>query len=178
MSELATIARPYARAAFEIAESTAQVGQWSEFLTWLGQITLQPGIARFIDNPSVAAGTVATVLCDGFGIGLPRQQQNFIRLLALSRRLMAAVRIAELFADYRASAEQFVTVDITSARPLIDEQTAALQQALQRRFGYRVIVHLHTDAALLCGAIIRVGDLVIDGTFKSQLKKLAAQLAH
>ncbi len=173
-----TIARPYARAAFEIADSEKRISQWSEFLRILGQITQQPVIARMIGNPMIDGDTVAEVLCCGFSAGLTPRQGNFIRLLADARRLMFTSRIAELFADYQASAEQTINVNITSAQPLTEEQTTILQQALQHRLNRRIVARQHTDETLLGGAVIRAGDQVIDGSFKTKLEKLSAELAH
>ena len=178
MSEPITIARPYARAAFEIARGKDQIQQWSEFLTVLEKVVAQPEVAQVIGNPCISSDEVSEILCGGFGADLTLQQSNFIRLLAAARRVPFVSRIVKLFSDYQTDAEQITRVDITSAQPLTEAQVASFQQALQKRLERRIDVQHHTDETLLGGAIIRAGDQVIDGSFKAQLEKLSAELTH
>jgi F-type H+-transporting ATPase subunit delta len=97
-------------------------------------------------------------------------------VLAQNKRLDLLPQITVLFAGYKANFEKSVDVEVVSAFELADEMTQKLAAALGRRLEREVNVHTTTDASLLGGVLIRAGDLVIDGSVRGRLNKLATAM--
>jgi F-type H+-transporting ATPase subunit delta len=98
-------------------------------------------------------------------------------VLAENRRLLLLPEIAALFEALRAQVENTVDVEVISAVPLDFNQAEKLAQALSTRLKRRVRMKNSVDASLLGGAVIRAGDLVIDGSLKGRLERLGTELA-
>ena len=178
MSEFATIARPYARAAFELAGESRTLAEWSQVLGVLAATLTDDRIGAFINNPEISRQQLADIILAGFTANVSEDQRRFIRLLIDTRRLTAATEIAELFEAYRADAEQSVQAEIVSARPLDEQQITNFQQALAQRTGKTVRISTRVDESLIGGALVRAGDRVIDGSLKNRLTSLSTALAH
>lgn len=178
MAELNTIARPYAKAVFAEAQDSGDIDAWSDLLAGTAAIVGDAGFRVLIGNPQVAQEVVADLLHEGVGRAAGDTGHAFLRLLAERRRLDALPGIRALFEALRADAENRVDVEVTSAVELDDGQRQRFAQALKKRLGRDVVIHASTDASILGGAIVRAGDLVIDGSVKGRLDKLAAALGH
>lgn len=174
MAELDTIARPYAKAAFATAHESGQLEAWSALLGAAAAGAADPAFARLVGNPNVAADDLAGVLAD---VGNANEHgRAFLRLLAERRRLPALPAIRAQFEALKAASENRVDVEVVSAFPLTDAQQQRFEQALEKRLGRKVVIEARTDATLIGGAILRAGDLVIDGSVKGRLEKLATSL--
>ena len=178
MSELATVARPYARAAFELARETQSIAEWGQVLDALATAIADEGDQSFITNPNISQQQIVQELLDGFAGKLDKLQEQFIRLLVSTHRLLVMADIARLFHSYQAVEEQSVQAEISSARPLDHEQIQTIREALTRRIGKTVHISTQVDESLLGGAVIRAGDQVIDGSLKNRLRSLSTALAH
>ena len=178
MSELITAARPYARAAFDVAGECNTTSQWSQALEALATLTADPVAQRLIGNPRHSSAQIAECFIEVLGAALDQHGRNFVHLLAANRRLALAHDIAVLFERYRAEAEQSSVAEITSAQPLSDEQQAALCRAIEQRTGRKVAASYRIDEALIGGAVVRIGDFIVDGSIKTKLEKLSQTLAH
>ena len=178
MSELITAARPYARAAFEVARERDNVAQWSQTLSTLAEVVSDTVAEQLISDPRRSANQIADVIAGVLGDALNTERRNFVRLLATNRRLMLAHDIAALFERYCADAEQSSVVEIVSAQPLSEPQQGALCRAIERHTGRRVVADCRTDETLLGGAVVRIGDFVVDGSVRTKLQKLSQILAH
>lgn len=176
MADLSTLARPYAKAAFELARDSQRLKEWSEALNALAAAIQSPQLASLIGNPALAKADLADVLGKAVGSMLGAQGQSLARLLVENNRLSAAPQIAEQFAVLRAEAESRVDVEITSATAVPAEQQQKLVDAISKRLARTVSVTWNTDEALVAGAVIRAGDLVIDGSVKGELEKLRTAL--
>jgi F-type H+-transporting ATPase subunit delta len=188
VAELATTARPYARAAFASAGAPAQTGAWSTFLGRAAVAVQDPQLQPLIGNPRVPSSELVDFLQQIAGTGTPSnppaaappaatQQRNFLQLLADNRRLKLLPEIAAQFEVLRAQAERIADVDVISARELSGEQAQKLQAALERRLGLTVRLHARVDPALVGGAIVRYGDLVVDGSLRGRIERLGAAMA-
>jgi F-type H+-transporting ATPase subunit delta len=104
--------------------------------------------------------------------------QNFVRLLSQNKRLEVLPQIAVQFELLRAQYENELDVEVTSAVAMNAEQQSKLIDSLKTRFKRDVRMHSSVDATLLGGAVIRAGDLVIDGSIKGRLQRLASELAN
>jgi F-type H+-transporting ATPase subunit delta len=173
MAEAITIARPYANAAFALAQDNNELKAWSDFLAILAQAVSEPEVQSIITSPAITDEQVITLLTDVAGESKTKDGHNFLALLAENKRLQLLTYIAELYEELREEAEQTMTADVTSARELTPEQEAKISAALKTRLGRDVTLNTTIDESLLGGAIIRAGDLIIDGSALGKLNRLA-----
>lgn len=180
MSELTTIARPYAKAAFEYSQNKKQLGEWASMLETFAVVVADKKAYDFLSNPTINQEDKISFLLgfipdndDKIKPGL----NNFLQLLAEYNRLTILPEIAVLYHSYRADYEKSLEVKVISAMDLDSEQEEALKKALSKKLNREVSLSVHIDDSLLGGAIIQAGDLVIDGSVRGKLDKLAARLA-
>jgi F-type H+-transporting ATPase subunit delta len=176
MADLSTLARPYAKAAFELARDSKRFKEWGETLDALATVVKSPELAGFIGHPALLKADLAEVLSKAVGSALGTEGTSLVRLLVENNRLKAAPNIAEQFEAMRAEAESRVDVEITSAAAIPPAQQAKLADAVSKRLSRDVVVSWKTDESLVAGAVIRAGDLVIDGSVKGELDKLRTAL--
>jgi F-type H+-transporting ATPase subunit delta len=171
-----TIARPYARAAFEEARADRRLGDWSEALRVGAEVVRDARVRALLGNPRVTPAELAQLVIDIAAGQLGAHGENFVRTLALNRRLGYLPEIAALF-DTRKDAEEGVAdVTLTSATALDDTQRRKLAAALERRLQRKVRLHCEIDPKLIGGALLRSGDLVIDGSLRTRLDRIAYEL--
>ena len=178
MAEALTIARPYAQAAFKFASEQGQLKEWSDMLGLLAGIADDAGMNELIDSPHVTEKQLADLFIQVGGERLNDKAANFVRVLSANRRLGLLPEIATLFEILRREAEGSVQAQLVSAFPATEAQQAEVIASLRRRLGRDVTLTCTTDAALLGGAIIRAGDLVIDGSVRGKLDRLGTALSH
>ena len=176
MAERATIARPYAKAAFEYARDAKAFAEWSRGLQITAEIVDDPRVAALSKSPQCGAADLAGVVTDVAGDKLDAGMQNFVRVLAENHRLLLLPEIAAHYERLRSEVENTVDVEVISAIALSSEQKNKLSQALSTRLKRTVRMHTAVDAALLGGAVVRAGDMVIDGSLKGRLQRLATDL--
>ena len=177
MAERATIARPYAKAAFEYAREAKALEAWSAGLAAAAQIVCDPRVAALTKNPQWAAADVGNLITDVAGAKLDAGMQNFVRVLSENRRLLLLPEIEAHYAAMRSAIENTVDVEVVSAVALDAAQQEKLKAALGKRLKRLVRMTNQVDPALLGGALVRAGDLVIDGSLKGRLQRLATELA-
>lgn len=176
MSQALTLARPYARAAFALAREQARLPQWSQMLAFSAMAAAQPVLQSVLGDPRLSANDLVELL-QPMGEYDPTFR-NFLETLAENRRLVLLPEIAGLFDELRAEAERVVKATVTSAQPLDAGELAKLQESLKRRFGREVEISAAVDGALIGGAVIDAGDVVIDGSIRTKLARLGAALAN
>jgi F-type H+-transporting ATPase subunit delta len=178
MAERITIARPYAKAAFETAQAKKQLAAWSRALTAAAAGAADPAVQTLLGSPKLPKEALAQVFIELAGRELGDGGANFLRLLAENRRLGLLPEIAQTFEALRAEAERTVEASVVSATPLDDTTREALARALKKRLDREVTLKCETDPRLIGGAVIRAGDLVIDGSVRSKLDRLGLALAR
>lgn len=178
MVEKVTIARPYARAAFEYAREHETFARWTELLASASAVVSDERVAKLLSSPSVTPADLIELIAGIAGGSLDENGRNFISTLAQNRRLGVLPQIAALYEILRAEVENVADVQITSAIPLSDAQKQRLGAALQKRFKREVRLQCDVDASLIGGAVVRSGDVVIDGSLKAGLERLAGQIAN
>ena len=202
MAEPITIARPYARAAFESASAHGALAAWSEFLSRSAAWVHDPQIAPLIGDPRVRVDQLVGLLQELIKRGAPaaaaaeagaaaaspagkpgvipatlqEEQHNFLALLAHNGRLRLLTPIFTQYEELRAQAEHIAEVEVSSAQALSSEQSSALKSALERRLGRAVRLHESVDPTLLGGATVRYGDFVVDGSLRRRVERLAASV--
>ena len=175
MADRSTIARPYARAAFDEAQAKKRLGPWSDALNTGATVVTDERVHNLLDNPSVTPGQLAQLIIEIAG-GLDEPGRNFVLTLAENRRLGYLPEIAAIFNELKDAEEGIVDVTVTSAAPLDQQQQLTLSEALSRKLQRQVRLHCETDAALIGGAVLRAGDLVIDGSIRTRLERIATEL--
>ena len=176
MAELITVARPYAKAAFQFADENGALAEWSDMLAFAAAVSTDEAVSSFLNNPKITSAQKAEAFGDLCKDKLNAQGKNFVAMLAQNKRLAALPEIATLFEALKSQKEQSVDVEITSAFALSDEQGNKLAAALKQKLGREVNVTTAEDKALLGGVIIRAGDMVIDGSVRGKLAKRAEKL--
>ncbi|MGH8219977.1 MAG: F0F1 ATP synthase subunit delta [Steroidobacteraceae bacterium] len=177
-TDKATVSRPYAKAAFEEARVSDRLAQWSHGLTAAASVVRDPRVEQLLGNPGVAPRDLAQLILDVAGERLGEPGRNFIYTLAENRRLALLPEIAALFEQLKDEAEGVADVVITSAAPLDEAHRGQLAGALERRLKRRVRLHCEVDSGLLGGAVLRCRDLVIDGSVRSKLERMAYELTE
>ncbi len=178
MAEKTTIARPYAQAIFELAKQQKDLPKWSDMLALTVAVVTDPQVTGLIGNPRVKKSQLVSLVLDVCGANLTDEAKNVIRVLVENSRLKVLPEIAALYDLYRAEEESTVRAEVISAFPLSKDQETSIATALQKRLGKQVTVTSRIDASIMGGAIIRAGDMVIDGSVTGQLEKLGSALAR
>lgn len=178
MAEALTVARPYAQAAFKFASQHQVLQDWSDMLMLLAAIADDAAMGDLIENPQLTETQLADAFINIGGDRLNEKCANFVRVLAANRRLGLLPDIAALFEIERRETEGTVQAEMISAFPVSEAQQNSVAASLQKRLGREIELTCTIDASLLGGAIIRAGDLVIDGSVQGKLQRLGTTLAH
>jgi F-type H+-transporting ATPase subunit delta len=176
MAEKSTIARPYAKAAFQEAQGDKRLAEWSQTLRAGAEVVSDPRVHDVIGNPFVSPAELATFVLGIAGPEIDERGANFFRTLAENHRLGYLPEISALFDELKDEAEGLVDVTVTSAAPIDAAQQQALSKALERKLKRTARLHFATDPALIGGAVLRAGDTIIDGSLLSRLKRIAFEL--
>jgi F-type H+-transporting ATPase subunit delta len=181
MAENITLARPYARAAFELAQDKGALEAWSKTLKLLAELSGDASVQALLSSPKATPALRAAIfaeLCARSGEALDAFQGNFVKLLAENRRLPLLSEIAADFETLRAEAENVLEVELRAARPVDAAEQARISAALTAKLKHRITLKYVEDKSLIGGAVIQAGDLVIDGSVRGKLGRLAAALTN
>jgi F-type H+-transporting ATPase subunit delta len=181
MSDLETVARPYSRAVFELASEQKDLAGWSDLLQLASTIAVDESMQAVIASPDIAATDLSDLFVSVMASvdGAPEigeHAKNLISLLAENDRLLALPQISEGFDALKQEAEGTIEVLVTSARKLTAAQQKEITTKMKKRLGKEVSITAEIDESLIAGAIIKAGDLVIDGSARGKLGKLTTQL--
>ena len=176
MAEIATLARPYANAVFNLARSAGRLTQWSPMLALLARAIATDQVKQLVAAPSLAPAVKAHQLIDIVREDIDDRCRRLVNVLADNHRLELLPEIATQFEALKAEAEKTIDVEITAAVELTDQQVDSYTEALRQRFDQDVNVSVGIDPALVGGAVIRAGDTVIDGSVRGRLTRLVESL--
>jgi len=177
MSSALTLARPYARAAFELARANGSLGDWAGKLAFAAHVAADPRVAALFGNPRVTPTELAALFVPATE---PAESDfvSFVQLLASNGRLPVLPEIGALFEELKLDAERVLKVQVRAAAPIEAGEVAKLRDALKRRFGRDIELEQSVDASVLGGAIIDAGEVVIDGSVRGRLARLEQALAQ
>ncbi|AZQ86130.1 F0F1 ATP synthase subunit delta [Colwellia sp. Arc7-635] len=175
MSELTTIARPYAKAAFDFAIEANAVESWLEMLVFAAEVANDATIKEYLSGGASVeqAQDIFLKVCD---VQLDSNGQNLIKVMAENQRLLVLPQVAAQFSELKAEHEKTISVDVTSAVELTAEQETTLGAALEKRLARKVKLNCNIDANVVSGLIIKAGDMVIDGSVRGKLSRLATTM--
>ncbi len=175
MSDLTTIARPYAKAAFDFAVEKQQLTQWSEMLAFAAEVTNNEQINELLTS-SASAEKLAEIFIAICGEQFDTHGQNLIQVMAENGRLKALPEVFEQFVALKQEFDKEMDVEVISATELSEQQIADISSKLEQRLERKVQLNCSVDETLLGGVIIRAGDLVIDNSARSRLDRLSDAL--
>lgn len=175
--ELLTLARPYARAAFELASEQRALGDWARRLAFAAQVAADAQTVSLIGDPRIAPTQLASLFLPE---GEPADSQfaRFIGTLAENYRLHVLPEIAALFEQLKRDAEHVLKVRVRSAAPIDADDVVRLREALKRRFNRDIELEQTLDPSVMGGAVIDAGEMVIDGSVRGRLARLESTLAN
>lgn len=173
--EMKTIARPYAKAAFDFAVEKKAVDNWLTMLTFAAQVATDQQVEDLI-NSNLNAEKMADLFLAVCGDQLDEQGQNLIKVMAVNGRLSVLPAVVLEFAALKAEQDREVEAEVISAAKLTKQQMAKIQASLEKRLDRKVKLNCSVDKALMAGIIITAGDLVIDGSVRGKLSRLAETL--
>lgn len=185
MADNNTVARPYAQAIFEVAQESNALTEVSESLAVAKALMADGQVAEFLAAPTMSDAERLEFLQGLFAeaagkgsvfAGGSEHGTNFLKLLLENGRVIALPEIADQFEALKAKVENSVDAVITSAAPLSAAQQKEMTDSLKKRLGRDVRVTTEIDESLIGGAVIRAGDVVIDGSLRARLDGLATAL--
>ncbi|MGI1679476.1 MAG: F0F1 ATP synthase subunit delta [Cellvibrionaceae bacterium] len=176
MAELTTLARPYAKAGFEFAKDAKALDRWSNMLATVTTVALEPAVAKKLASPSLTTDAKGDFIVSLCGDDIDNKVANFLHYLAKNDRLSLLPQIRELFELLKSNLEKTVDVEITTAFEMTDEQQAKVANALKTKLEREVSLQTTVDQSLLGGLVVRAGDLIIDGSARGRLAKLAESM--
>ncbi len=178
MAENSTIARPYAQAVYSLAKDKDALARWTDIIATLAEIASNEDVLAIAQRPDIADDIVSGIVCELCGDLLDDEVKRLIELLVENNRLDVLPEIRDQYETLRAEAEKMAKVEVVSAYELNAKQKTSIKTAMKKRLGCEVDLTARTDKTLLAGAIIRVGDLVIDGSAVTQLGRLDHALSR
>lgn len=176
MAEAITVARPYAHAAFMYASAQQALKDWSDMLSLLAAIADDAAMQALLDSPNMTETQLADLFINIAGDRITANGANFVRVLAANRRLQLLPEIAALYEIQRRAAEGRIQAELVTAFPASESQQTEIIASLRKRLGRDIELSCSTDTGLIGGAIIRAGDLVIDGSVRGKLERLGVAL--
>ena len=172
MAEPSTVARPYAEAAFRLADAANALGKWSETIGALAMVAQDARVRSAIADPKQSDAKVAGLFIAILSGRLDAESENFVRVLAENRRLELLPEIRVQFEALKNEREGVVEAEVQSAFELTPEQVGDLVQRLEKRTGRKVRTQVHINKELIGGVKVTLGDKVIDGSARAQLGAL------
>lgn len=171
-----TLARPYAKAAFEFASAAGRIDAWSGMLSLAAVAVDVPQVAELLKNPRLTSEKKVQTLVQLFGSDIDEAFRNFVSTLGDNDRLDVLPTIRELFEELKAEAEKTLDVEVQTAFELTPAQLQTLAAALSKRLDRTVNPQQVVNPALIGGVVIRAGDVVVDGSVRGKLSQLAESL--
>ncbi|QKJ89208.1 ATP synthase subunit delta [Paramixta manurensis] len=172
MSEFITVARPYAKAAFDFAVEHQSVERWQQMLSFAAEVARNEQMTDLLSG-ALAPEAMSASFIAICGDQLDEAGQNLIKVMAENGRLTALPAVLEQFIHLRDAHEATAEVDVISANTLSDEQLAKISAAMEKRLSRKVKLNCKIDKSVMAGVVIRAGDMVIDGSVRGRLERLA-----
>jgi F-type H+-transporting ATPase subunit delta len=176
VAEPSTIARPYAEAAFKLADSQGKLADWSAALANLAAVAADARVRAAVGDPNLSAAKVAGMFISILAGKLSAEAENFVRVLAENGRLDVVTEIREQYEALKNEREGVVEAEVISAFEMEQAQVADLVTRLEKKTGRKVRAKVSVDKSLIGGVKVVIGDKVIDGSARAQLGALEIAL--
>ncbi|PXW94577.1 ATP synthase F1 subcomplex delta subunit [Sphaerotilus hippei] len=176
MAELATIARPYAEALYQVARQH-DVASWGQQIEALAQVAVNAEMRQFADNPKVSAEQVYEVVTASARLPLDAGVQNFVRAVIDNGRLSALPEVAAQFHQLVNASAGVADAEVFSAYPIDDAQLSEVVATLEKRFGRKLTASVTIEPELIGGIRVVVGDEVLDTSIRARLDRMKVALS-
>lgn len=178
MSTTTTLARPYAKAAFELAGTDNATDSWRKMLVLASALVTEETMANLIQSPQLTSQQVVQVLSDTGGEAFDSRFRDFLAVLSENKRFPLLPEITELYQRLVEEADKLLRVKVVSAFALDEDQATRLKDALARRFEREILLESEVDKSVIGGAVVYADGQVIDGSLKDRLAKLSNSLIN
>ena len=178
MSNVTTLARPYAKAAFELAGAEDATASWNEMLGLASTLVTEESMADLLESPHVGSGQIVQILSDTAGEAFDARFRDFLSVLAENKRFSLLPEITTLYQKLHEEADKLLRVKVVSAFALDESQATRLKDALAKRFDREILLESEVDSSVIGGAVVYAGGQVIDGSLKDRLAKLSNSLSN
>lgn len=176
MANLHSIARPYALAAFDYAQEQQQLPAWKDFLETAARVARDKQVIAMMRNPEVYAPRQVELFSEVLSSIMDEHKKNFLKLLAMHGRLAVLPEVSETFNTYYAALEKVAKVNVVTAVEIDGAYKQKLSQALAHKLQRDVVLNCIVDPAVIGGAVIHIGDRVIDGSVRGKLNRMLENL--
>ncbi|MFB6435057.1 MAG: F0F1 ATP synthase subunit delta [Candidatus Malihini olakiniferum] len=171
MSECITVARSYAKAAFDFALEHQSVKHWQNMLSFAAEVARNESVATFLSG-AMAPTLLASTFINVCGDQLDRAGQNLIKVMAENGRLLVLPEVLEQFTKLSVAQESTVDVEVISVNALSEPQLDKISSSMEKRLSRKVKLNCKIDNSIVAGVVIRVVDMVIDGSIRGRLERL------
>ncbi|MFP3014012.1 MAG: F0F1 ATP synthase subunit delta [Arsenophonus sp. NC-QC1-MAG3] len=171
MSEIITVARPYAKAAFDFAVEKQLVDKWQNMLSFVDEVTRNQQIGELFSS-LIASETLAKIFITICGDKIDEHVRNLIRIMAENERLSMLPEVFKQYIQLRDFLELTVDIEVVSATILNEKQQFKISAAMEKRLSRKVTLNCEIDKSIIAGLIIKTGDLVIDGSVRGRIERL------
>lgn len=175
MSEVITVARPYAKAAFDVAVEHKALDKWLEMLTFAAEVAHNDTVQGLLHG-SLGTEKLGDLFVQICGDQLNEQGQNLTKVMAENGRLSVLPAVLTEFVALKSELEKQLDASVCSASPLSDADVAKIQASLEKRYGRTVKLNFSIDPSLMAGLVIKAGDDIIDASIRNKLNRLAEAL--
>jgi len=177
MSNVTTLARPYAKAAFELADAHNATAAWNDMLALASLLVSEESMANLLQSPDVSSQQIVQILSDVAGESFDDKFRDYLSVLAEHKRFALIPEITKLYQTLREEADKLLRVRVVSAFALDESQATRLKDALARRFEREILLESEVDNSIIGGAVVYADGQVIDGSLKDRLSKLSNSLS-
>jgi len=178
MSNVTTLARPYAKAAFELAQAENATARWNEMLDLASAAVQEKALAGLLESPHASSSQIVSILSDTAGEAFDDRFKGFLAVLADNKRFSLMPEITALYRELREEADRVLRARVVSAFALDEDQATRLKAALAKRFDREILLETEVDSSVIGGAVVYAGGQVIDGSLKDRLSKLSNSLSN
>lgn len=173
MAELITLARPYAKAAFEYARTDKALAVWSSSLAVVASVVQQTEVKALLNSPTIASDQKAAILFDLCGDEINAKVKKFVTVMAENKRLSLLKEVKDVFENLKSQQEKFADIKVSTAFELDEKIKTVLAEKLSKTLESEVSLSADIDKSLIGGVVISAGDMVIDGSVRGRLAKLS-----
>jgi F-type H+-transporting ATPase subunit delta len=178
MSNATTLARPYAKAAFELANADNATDRWSEMLSLASALVTDETLANLLESPQLTSSQVVQVLSDTGGEAFDSRFRDFLTVISENKRFSLLPEVTNLYQRLREEADKLLRVKVVSAFELDEDQATRMKDALAKRYEREILLESEVDKSVIGGAVIYADGQVIDGSLKDRLAKLSNSLIN
>ena len=178
MSNATTLARPYAKAAFELANGDNATDRWNDMLSLASALVTDETLANLLESPQLTSSQVVQVLSDTGGEAFDSRFRDFLTVISENKRFSLLPEVTNLYQRLREEADKLLRVKVVSAFELDEDQATRMKDALAKRYEREILLEIEVDKSVIGGAVIYADGQVIDGSLKDRLAKLSNSLIN